>query len=84
MYYSCNDCSPSFNRCTFIRNTASSGGAIYGWSGNGNPVFVECLIAENIAVSAGGAMVMSSGILTNCTIINNRAYDGSALFVSAA
>ena len=73
----------SFERCTFVRNTASDGGGAC-WVDRGMAVhFEECLFLENQA-SGGAALYCESDgqvILEGCTMAGNAAsLGGSCLF----
>lgn len=78
---------PVFERCKFINNTCSAkgGGAYIDWVCP-QPVFVNCLFAENSAFSAGalGADGSSSPVLVNCTVTNNTSTDvGAGLYTGS-
>ncbi|MBO0939502.1 T9SS type A sorting domain-containing protein [Fibrella sp. HMF5335] len=74
-------CSPSFQNCSLIGNTALSGGAMFnnGFSGVSSPVLTNCVLQSNTATSEGGAMFndgffgVSSPVLINCSLQDNTA-----------
>lgn len=78
---------PVFESCKFINNTcdAKGGGVYIDWVCP-NPVFVNCLFAENYASRAGAIGVdgSSSPYLINCTITNNSTSDiGAGLYTGS-
>jgi hypothetical protein len=69
------NCSPLFNRCQFIGNTAARAGGVEIF-GNSHPTIYNCLFSGNSVTGAngGGALWIgnsSSANLRNCTIANN-------------
>jgi len=69
--------SPTISHCTFSRNTAVAGAAIYNVDIS-SPVVTDCIFRENEVTigGGGGAMVninSSSAIITNCSFIGNKA-----------
>ncbi len=76
--------SPKLINCTFIGNTAYSGGGIYCFN-NSNPTITNCLISDNTAADYGGGIDISNSSVTilNCTITGNFAAQvGSGVTVS--
>ena len=76
---------PVLENCIFIRNYAVYGGGIYG--SHASPVFINCVIRNNTALSYGGGGYMntSPASLIHCTFFNNIAElwseRGGGLFV---
>jgi predicted outer membrane repeat protein len=65
--------SPTVSSCTFTKNTAYSGGAIYNLY-NSSPMLNQCTFSENIAGYGGGLYnSQDNSILTNCTFNGNVA-----------
>ncbi len=76
--------SPKLINCTFIGNTAYSGGGIYCFI-NSNPTITNCLISDNTSASYGGGIYIdsSSATILNCTITGNVATQkGGGVYVS--
>lgn len=62
---------PVFNRCVFISNSATYGGAVYT---NGGGDFINCVFQSNSASTEGGAIRTSAGgspTSFNCTFVQN-------------
>lgn len=78
---------PIFERCKFINNICSAkGGGVYIDWVCPQPVFINCLFAENYAARAGamGADGSSSPLLINCTITNNSTLDiGAGIYTGS-
>ncbi|MCI0651724.1 MAG: right-handed parallel beta-helix repeat-containing protein [Planctomycetes bacterium] len=74
------------SECIVSGNTADSGAAfILGNDFGGvTPVIERCIIAENVAAVEGGAIYVDSGTttiqITNCTLTDNVAPSGGAIF----
>ncbi|MCA9293200.1 MAG: right-handed parallel beta-helix repeat-containing protein [Phycisphaerales bacterium] len=65
---------PRFERCRFISNSASNGGAVSASSSGPNvPVFRNCLFVNNRASGDGGAIWLREGSAVNCTFHENAA-----------
>jgi predicted outer membrane repeat protein len=59
--------------CTFTRNIAGGGGAIY--ISSGTPSILDCVFQDNTATNGGGAIAMEDGSdvsITGSTFTNNR------------
>lgn len=73
--------SPSFDRCHFEGNEATTwGGAIYAWT-NSSPRFAGSLLTGNQAAEGGGALSFSSSrpSFEQCTLVANSAQIGGGL-----
>lgn len=76
---------PILDRCTFIANKASRGGAV-AFSAASSSSAVNSTFVANAATVVGGAVFTSSGSITftSCTFVNNRAPDmGGGIFTVA-
>lgn len=78
---------PIIEACKFLNNScdAKGGGVYIDWVCP-NPIFVNCLFAENMASRAGAIGVdgSSSPYLINCTITNNSSNDvGAGLYTGS-
>lgn len=82
-------CHPTIRNCSFVDNSASSGGAIYNEgreSGSSNPALVNCLFLNNSASSYGGAIFnsgfqgISRPVITNCAFVSNTCLSGGAIY----
>ena len=73
--------SPTVSSCTFTKNTAYSGGAIYNLY-NSSPMLTQCTFSENIAQYGGGLYnSQDNSVLTNCTFNGNVAIgSGGGIF----
>ncbi|HPI55394.1 MAG TPA: T9SS type A sorting domain-containing protein, partial [Chitinophagaceae bacterium] len=74
--------SPYIENCIIAANSATEGAGIYMSYGAGG-TFVNCLIAQNQALSAGGACYahyQTESTFTNCTIEGNTAPSGNEGF----
>ena len=79
-------CSPSFQNCSFLSNTASAdGGAMYNTGfgfGESSPQLTNCLFLNNNASLTGGAIYNNGSLgesspgLTNCVLQANTANNG--------
>jgi len=68
---------PVLSDCTVISNSAPFGGGIDCWQG-GNPMLINCMIAQNAAMAWGGAVSCeygSSPRFIDCVIAENTAMD---------
>lgn len=72
--------SPLIVNCRFTDNWANAGGAIVNY-GVGSATMLNCLFYANEA-NYGGAIAnaWSSPLLINCSVVNNSAYNGGAMF----
>ena len=74
-------CAPLLEECLFAANRADRGGACF-WR-NSQPRFRRCQWVDNVAVTDGGAILMTGGILTvqDCDFVENRAggYGGAIM-----
>lgn len=69
-----NTTSTTWDRCTFIGNSAARAGAVECFS-SGAPRILNCLFRDNTSTGAGGggAIWSSSGtLIRNCTIVENN------------
>ena len=67
--------------CTFINNTANSGGAIYSDASSKFEI-IECTFTNNKANGEEGAIYAYGGLennVTNCNFTNNKAKNGGAI-----
>ena len=78
---------PTISNCTFSRNTAVSGGAIYSNAGRisqNNPLIINCKFSANIATSGGAIYNWGYGqanpTITGCNFSENRADNGGAIY----
>ncbi len=85
-------CAPTFTNCTFERNFARDGGAVYvnGSAGRATPSFVGCAFRQNEADLDGGAIYNdgrrsgeASPTFVECTFEANEANYGAAVFNQA-
>lgn len=78
---------PVFENSKFINNVCDAkGGAVYIDWVCPQPIFINCLFAENYALQAAalGADGSSSPLFVNCTVTNNDALDiGAGLFTGS-
>ncbi len=65
-------CCPSIRNCTFMCNSADTGGAVY--VGRAGPEFVNCAFLRNAALSGGatGTVLLRSGGFGDCRFIVRR------------
>ena len=80
--------SPQIKNCIIKDNYASLGGGIGQWSSSGiggNPIISYCLIYGDSADAYGGGIWMraSSGSINNCTIVQNKASQGSNIILTS-
>jgi hypothetical protein len=83
----CQSSNPKFIGCTITGNSAGwDGGALECWEGM--PDFTNCIIADNNSLggNGGGIDCYSNGdvLLTNCTLTNNYANSGGAVYCWAS
>ena len=72
--FDCNTTSTTWDRCTFIGNTAARGGAVEVFS-TGTPRILNCLFRDNTSTGSGGGGAIWSSASTqirNCTIVENN------------
>ncbi len=81
------DSEPIIESCKFLGNTCDAkGGAVYIDWVCPQPIFINCLFAENYASRAGAMGVdgSSSPFLINCTLSNNNSSDvGAGLYTGS-
>lgn len=81
-----NTTSTTWDRCTFIGNTAARAGAVECFS-TGAPRILNCLFRDNTSTGSGGggAIWSSSGtIIRNCTIVENNSTVNAAAGILVA
>ncbi len=80
---------PQISNCSFVSNTASSGGAVYNYNTSSAPVFTNCVFSSNAAITTattdgGGAIYNYNNTfltLATCTFSGNiSASDGGGIF----
>ncbi|MBF0450539.1 MAG: tandem-95 repeat protein [Candidatus Magnetomorum sp.] len=79
----CYQSTPTLSRSVIANNDAErNGGAVY-VSGNANPMLINMVIYDNLANLSGGAIYVESAsiIIRHCTVSDNQAGQGLALFV---
>lgn len=75
--------------CFFLRNRATTGGAIY-QTGNfltsAEMTLVNSILAQNTAIMDGGAIynAAATSTLVNCTVADNQATNGAAIYTVSA
>jgi len=81
----CENCAqPTVMNCTFVRNSASVGGAIY--NENAGPIVTGCSFNSNTAEAGGaiynyGEQAACSPVFTDCVFSDNTAtYNGGAMY----
>jgi len=70
----CDESNPTVRHCKIINNNFGGGIAV----SESAPIFIECLISDNIAENHGGgvSLTRSSATFNRCTIRSNRANNG--------
>jgi parallel beta-helix repeat protein len=77
--YNLSNSSPTLINCTISGNiSGANGGGVGNW--NSLPLFVNCLIYMNSAISGGGIYNSSNSTLNNCTITGNTAVNGGGVY----
>jgi predicted outer membrane repeat protein/parallel beta-helix repeat protein len=83
----CSESSPAMTGCTFSANHAWRGGGMF--CSDSSPVLVDCRFDANTAgegAEGGGILCAgsSSPTLTNCTLLENRAWGGGGMYCGSS
>ncbi len=75
-------CSPVVTRCTFTRNIAVHGGAVFAYGNTADPRLTNCVLRDNDAVEGGAVYAAYGGpVIINCLLEGNTATGkGGAFF----
>ncbi|MCZ6692101.1 MAG: hypothetical protein O7H41_21150 [Planctomycetota bacterium] len=83
--FAANMATPTIRNCRFTNNSARRGGAILADDFVGTSMSISnCSFTSNSANSRGGAVRISEGTITDCTMTSNTAMFGGAFQVSSA